>query len=126
MVSKFPIYLKLPGLHLCRTSYILKLISNQCNTLEEYHLDISERIDSVPKNLRNFCADELSLCPGVGDGDVHRVGDTFVEKSNDVVVSRSRKCLFVASLPSLPCSECLKLKLVAGLNKDSGNCLLAF
>jgi hypothetical protein len=90
--------------------------------LEEYHLDIGNDVDIVvPPKLRQFCRNALSLCPGIGSCDAANAGAlVLVESLNDGVVCRSRNCAFATTSPSLPCNECLKLKLLSGLSDSSG------
>ena len=107
------------GLHKNDSTFILKFVTHQSKVLEEYHVNVAQKIDSIPKKLKDFCDASLSLCYGI---DVHQkfVDCVFVEVFNDVISVRSRKCLFVTSSPNLPCSECLKLKLLTGLTHVKG------
>ncbi len=94
-----------------------------CKLLEEYHLDITDRILTVPAKLKNFCQNTLSLCLGVGHGcDVKAYDDNDIlcDVLNDEVIARSRKCLYVTNSSRTSCAECHKLKLLSDLKSDLG------
>ena len=99
-----------PANGLTKDTFSLKLLSHHCKLLEEYHLDISNAVLTVPPNLKQFCQNTLSLCSGIDPGPICDTENILIELLNEEVVYRSRKCQFATESINTACVECRKFK----------------